>query len=103
MNRKMYINNNPIVEVDESLENKDNQVTASKKLAKANAILATSELPKKHKTSISVKLMEGNLTPLQVELLRFYAINPSEYQMKLLKDFLRKLFTDTSDSVATNI
>lgn len=79
----------PIVEIDTSLDSPKNRVYATKKLAKANAFLAKAGLP----------VREDSLTPLQVELLRFYAIHPTETQMQLLKDFLEKLVANAFEPV----
>ena len=84
--------NNPIVEIDESLDLAQNQVFATKKLAKANAILAKTGMPKQYKPT------EETLTPLQVELLHFYKHSPSEAQMKQLKDFLEKLLSNNLEN-----
>lgn len=88
-NRNIENIKNPIVEIDATLDSPENRVYATKKLAKANALLAKAGLP----------FQKDNLTPLQAELLRFYALNPTESQMQLLKDFLEKLIANAFEPV----
>jgi hypothetical protein len=88
-NRNIESIKHPIVEIDNSLDNKENCVYATKKLAKANAFLAKAGLPS----------TEKQLTPLQVELLQFYTLNPTETQMQLLRDFLTKLLSNAFEPV----
>ena len=85
----------PIVEIDKSLDLPENKVYATKKVAKGNAILAKTGLPKQDE---GLAKMEA-LTSLQVELLHFYTHNPSETQMKQLKDFLEKLFSNNIEKI----
>ncbi len=40
-------------------------------------------------------------TPVQLELLRFYAVSPSEEQMDKLKAFLANLFFDRLEELAS--
>lgn len=89
-NRNIENIKKPIVELDATLDSPKNQVYATQKLAKANAFLAKAGLP----TS------EDNLTPLQIELLRFYDTHPTEIQMKMLRDFLEKLVSNSSEAVS---
>lgn len=90
----------PIVELDKSLDSPENRVFATQKLAKANGFLAKAGLPQKEPMAKSRVSKQQHLTSLQAELLRFYAINPTETQMQLLRDFLEKLVSNAFEPIS---
>lgn len=57
------------------------------------------KLQKNLKTMTRV-LESTKFTPVQLELLRFYAVSPSEEQMDKLKAFLANLFFDRLEELA---
>ena len=115
---------NPVVEIDDSLDQYSGKIHFPKKLALANEILAKAGMPKEYTINNDIDttihfpkkvekaketliragmpeeyyknrtpiFKEEDLTPLQAELLRCYAFNPSEDQMVKLKAFLEQLF-----------
>ena len=58
-------------------------------------------MQQKFKTMTRV-LEPTKFTPVQLEILRFYAVSPSEEQMDKLKSFLANLFFDRLEELEIN-
>ena len=91
---------NPVVEIDDSLDMYSGKTHFPKKLALVNEFLARAGMPEEYYQQHNPPLPKvEELTPLQTELLRCYAFNPSDDQMVKLKIFLEQLFPDKIEAL----